>query len=475
MAYEYIRTALFSNPMQFAESFYIRFPKVALGHWPPVYYAMLATAHLAGGPWIETARVLSAAICAAIAWVLFVRVRRDRGAIAGALCAAVFLVLPPVQAASWMVMSDLLVGFFMLLAALAFAAFMESNGWREAAWFTMWSSLAILTKGSAWALGIFMVLAPLAARRLNCYRSRWYWISGVAIVLIAAPFYLLAESLQVGYHADVTNLLRGAADVAGRFTVLAHFHGFLPGVVLVVAGAGAIAMWRERNCTGMAALALIVSQVVFLILLPLTIEGRYLMPSAIAVMLLFSRGMSLTGFAAGQVAVAALCFAVCGIVDVGRVDGYRAVVDSIPYRQQGTVILVSSDSPGEGALVAERLEHDRARAGVVLRGTKVLANSDWDGSHYRLTYKSAEEVREYLRSVPVHYVVIDETGTSEAHQELLKSAVQSAPEEFRLAGRYPITGRRQGEVLVYENLAARAQGATVLVRVGSRTVRHRVE
>jgi len=475
MAYEYIRTALFANPMEFAQSFYLRFPKVAMGHWPPVYYALQAAAYLAGGPSIATAMVLSAAICAVIAGVLFMRVRRIHGAAAGALCAACFLVLPPVQASSWLVMSDLLVGLLMFLAAVSFADFLESDTARDAAWFVTWSTLAILTKGSGWALGPFMLLAPLMAKRLSCYRSKWFWISGIAIVLLAAPFYLLAEGLQVGYPSDAEKLLRGAAAIMSRLGMLQRFWGFLPVLVLVVAAAGVIARWRERSTAETAALALVASQVAFLLVLPLTFEGRYFMPSAIAVMLLFARGMTLGGRSYGPLAIAGACFAVCGIVDVGRVDGYRAVVDSIPYRPQGSVILVSSDSPGEGAFVAGRLEHDRDRAGVVLRGSKVLGDSNWNGNDYRLRFGSAVEVGEYLRSVPVHYVVIDESATREPHHELLKEAVSSAPEEFRLTGRFAISGRRHGEVLVYENLPARARAANVLFKTGARTVRHRVE
>src|SRR5579862_5627698 len=113
MVYEYLRHALFSDPMAFARSFYVRFPKVALGHWPPVYYALQAVAYAILGPSIQAARVLSECICFALAFVLFTRAKRLYGTEIAALCAACFLVLPVTQGSAWLVMSDLLVALFM--------------------------------------------------------------------------------------------------------------------------------------------------------------------------------------------------------------------------------------------------------------------------------------------------------------------------------------------------------------------------
>jgi hypothetical protein len=468
MVYEYFRTALFSNPMAFAESFYVRFPKVALGHWPPVYYVLQALWYGVFSPLIGSARMLSAGICGTLAAVLFARVRKAHGLVIGALSSACFLVLPPVQMSAWLVMSDLLVALFMLLAAMAFADFMESNRKRDALWFAVWSILAILTKGSAWALGLFMLLAPLLAKRFSCYRNKWYWVAGAAITMLSAPFYVVAQAHQVGYPADVTQLARGAAEVMGRFSMLVPFGTFLPGFVLLIAFAGCLALFRSGTTAETAAAALILSQVLFLLLFPLTREGRYFMPSAAAITILFARGMALFGRLLGPVTLAAACFAVCGLGKVERIEGYRAAVESIPFRPQGTVMLVASDAPGEGAFVAERLEHDRARAGVVLRGSKVLARSNWWGGDYRLIFRSASELRDYLRSVPVRYLAIDESCAKRPHQLLLEEAVRSRPEEFRVKGRFPISGGRRGDVLLYECLQAGDRPAVINFKLNSR-------
>ena len=45
-------------------------------------------------------------------------------------------------------------------------------------------------------------------------------------------------------------------------------------------------------------------------------------------------------------------------------------------------ILVSAESPGEGMLIAEIAMRDRRPGHFVLRGSKVLARSDWNGNGY---------------------------------------------------------------------------------------------
>jgi 4-amino-4-deoxy-L-arabinose transferase-like glycosyltransferase len=476
MVYDYLRHALFSNPLAFAQSFYVRYPKVAFGHWPPLYYILQAAWFFVAPPTIESARLLSAVIGGGIAAILFLRLRRLHGPLVGALSGACFLMLPLVQTSAWMVMSDLAVALFMLLAVIAFADFLELGRTRHVAWFAAWSTLAILTKGNAWALGPFALLAPLIARRFRVFRDLRYLLSGVVIAGLAAPFYIWSRSVQLGYPADVTSLASRASAVTYRLSLLAPFLRFVPAVVLIVALAGAVSLWFKPFSTVEAsALALVLAQCLFMFVLPLIEENRYYMPSAAALLILFGRGMTLAGKRAGPVAIAAACFAFCGITRPVHVDGYRAAANAIPYESRGTTILVGSDAAGEGAFIAERLERDAERAGVILRGTKALASVGWSGARYRLLFQTPAEVVDYLQSVPVRYILIDQASASRAHRELLETAVLSAPEIFRLQRRLPISGRKPGDILIFENPSAAGKPAFIHVPVGSRSVEYRLK
>jgi hypothetical protein len=42
MVHDYLARGFPSNPLEFARGFYSRYPKVAIGHWPPVFYIVQA-------------------------------------------------------------------------------------------------------------------------------------------------------------------------------------------------------------------------------------------------------------------------------------------------------------------------------------------------------------------------------------------------------------------------------------------------
>lgn len=475
MVYEYFRHSLFSNPMAFARSFYIRFPKVALGHWPPAFYVLQTIAYGIARPSIAVARILCALIGVTLATVLLVRIRALHGLRIGVCASSCFLMLPLLQGAFWVVMSDLLAALLMLLATLSFAGFMDSEKPRDAVWFAIWATLAVLTKGSGWALGIMALLAPIFARRASCFRHWWYWISGASVVILAAPFYYWAQSIHVGYPADVSQMAHSGWDFAGHLFILRPFIRVVPAAVfaVVIAGVG-FAWFRGGTVIEAAVFALIVSQAVFLLILPLTEETRYYLPAAAAMTFFIARAMTSLHRRAGPFLLAAICFAACGIIHTNRIDGYWAAVDSIPYSPRGVAILVDSDSYGEGAWVAERLDHDRARAGIVIRASKVIAASDWSGSNYRLLMHDPAEVLRYIQSVPVSYVVIDQAAPSSPHGELIQKAVTLAPGVFSLTGRFPVSGRRAGSILIYENTMAVGKPFVIHLNFGSRdTIEYR--
>lgn len=173
MVYEYLHTALGADPVRFAESFYVRYPKVAIGHWSPGYYAVQAAWYSLFGVGIWSAQALSAATASCLAWSLFRRLGSGGTAFTVAL---IFLAMPLIQQTAWQIMSDLLTGLFIFLAIMAFSDLLDVPKRRSAGiQFVAWAILAIFTKGTAWALVPFAVLAPLFAKRVDCYRSAWFW------------------------------------------------------------------------------------------------------------------------------------------------------------------------------------------------------------------------------------------------------------------------------------------------------------
>jgi hypothetical protein len=232
---------------------------------------------------------------------------------------------------------------------------------------------------------------------------------------------------------------------------------------------------RERRITLKVSLVWILSFFLFQLLFPAVgdNEGRYLLPIIPSVMMLFSQGVfliqewccresqMLRHATASLVALAV--FLPLPLKAMIPVTGYARVLEAIPY-QDGTVVLVSSWSSGEGALVVEQRLRDRQRRAFVLRASKVLGVSTWMGRAYQLILRTPQEIQEYLNRVPVHFIVLDDSGYTferkDPHHELLRQAVSSRPDTYVLLGRFPI---RRGNhcldsaVSLYENTRSRGR------------------
>jgi hypothetical protein len=210
--------------------------------------------------------------------------------------------------------------------------------------------------------------------------------------------------------------------------------------------------------------ACVLSMLFFLMAFPLTQETRVfipvLAPAAIAVgycvrriqWVLRRRPVLSTAVPA---ALALLLVAAAGTARQVPAEGYQAALDSIPYRPEGCLLLVSGDAAAEGAMVVARLVHDPWRSGVVLRASRVLAGNSWSGMHYRPLFPDADAVAKYLLDLPVHYILLDDTQHMPSG-ELLDQAIRTDPRDFALLGRFPIhsRGKLTSEVRVYENRAA---------------------
>jgi len=75
MAHDYLAAIPLANPIVWAEQYYLHYPKVAIGHWPPGFYIVEALWWLIVSPSRGSALCLQAAL-AAIAGLVFYRLAR---------------------------------------------------------------------------------------------------------------------------------------------------------------------------------------------------------------------------------------------------------------------------------------------------------------------------------------------------------------------------------------------------------------
>jgi hypothetical protein len=86
-----------SDPVEFAEQYYIHYPKIAPLMWPPLFHVTLGLSLLAGGPPGATALLLVALCCAWLVLRLHMIVERLAGSLAALVAVALLLTTPLVM------------------------------------------------------------------------------------------------------------------------------------------------------------------------------------------------------------------------------------------------------------------------------------------------------------------------------------------------------------------------------------------
>jgi hypothetical protein len=486
---DYCKTAFGTDPVSFTESYYAHYPKVAFGHWPPFFYVVQALWYGVFGVTTLNALLLVGCITAVAALTLFSRVQRLYGTSIASFAIGAFLWAPVIRKSTLLLMSDMLTGLFMLLAVLAFCDGWVLEGRRYWIKFWLWTVVAILTKESAASLLVFALgaLAVLGGKsifvRRNLYRI------GIGFGLVIAVVLLVYAVTGVLRSRDYPQLM-SLSELWVRSALVAPFFRGPSAAMFLVAGYGTIevlvtkrfAASNSQIIHAKVALVWLVTTLISQLAARTQVEDRYFLAAYFPLAMLFAQGLQsiqcATNHIAGRRAAGFLVAAACAILSIvtmgsGRVSysrtGYAEIAASIPSDPRMPAILVSSDSAGEGSFVAERLIHESRRNGVVLRASKVLSSSDLMGNDRKQLFHSVEEIRGFLNTTPVRFVVLDMNGfidpTTRTHHRLLEETIHGDLTQFRLVGDFPLHfngHRRASAVQVYENLGAKPNLSAVI-------------
>jgi hypothetical protein len=177
---------------------------------------------------------------------------------------------------------------------------------------------------------------------------------------------------------------------------------------------------------------------VFDLLVPVPFDSRYLLPTLVAVAVLAGGGAQMIAehvslawslrrralyAAMGTAALVSMAIATARIPT--KPDrGYRSmIVNCILCGYE--VTLVAGSAIDEGGLIAEASLADPMRVHIVLRASKVLAETDWSRSYTELRFDSASEVDDFLDRAQVSEVGVG--GESQYEEDLQLRAAMSLP------------------------------------------------
>ena len=464
MVRDFIAGLDFRHPLQFAQQYYFHYPKVAIGVWPPAFYAALGVWFLIVGASRTTAIAFIAIIAAVTASLIYLTGRRLIGRWAGLFAAILFVASPLVQESSARVMTEHLSTLGILVGTLCFARFARTERAGDGLVFGAVATVAILTHGNAWALALVPGITIALTNRWHLLRRVGLWLAAVPVLVLCVPWYAFAPSIVGGRVGGVASLLVEAAPAYARFIYL--------GVGLPVVLFALLGVWetvlriapRANVAPEWAALAaLAVALFILHCVLPVPVDNRFmvlLIPSLVLFSAAGIEGIARWLAARLSITVVRVGLATALIAAFGmksfalplqlRNGGYEALVQDVEARLSKVpqIWLVSSDATGEGCLVAALALGEPRPDGYVLRGKTILAGGDWFWRNTEDRFDTPEKLAALLDELSITIVVIDDQVAPDQqrpYHKRLKELVAGRGDRWELIGSYPQT--RDGMVV----------------------------
>jgi hypothetical protein len=371
-----------------------------------------------------------------LAAMLRLVVRRELGWWQGSAAGILLLLLPPVREGSQLMMLDTMVALLSLLAGYTLVRLLEKRTVWWAVMFGSLASLAILTKGTGMALAMVPLIIVVLTKRWAVVRRGIFWLPALVVAVVAGPWTVLTLHIvkngweyEMGWaytQAAGKGFFRFLVDAAGPLLFVAAVYG----VWLTI---GKPFLQSEVRPVWAMLFGLLISTYIFQVLVPASIEQRYLMagfPSLAAFVVvgieavlgqLHEQGWS----RAAQVVVASAVMIV-GLSAMRKpqtvhTTGFGKLVEYAISRYSNypkLAILVCSDSTGEGLAISEfAVRAPKPGPYFVLRASKQLAKGDWMGRHYRVSFDDNESLKKYLESVPMTLILVDRSVDTEPFME----------------------------------------------------------
>lgn len=428
MIHDFIAGLDWLTPMAFAENYYIHYPKVALGHWPPGYYLLQAAWTLMFSTSRMSIMVLMALLASLLGLAICLSLKREFGRWAGIGGGLLFVALPLVQANTSVLMLEVFLALSSFLAAISFARYLETEKPLWAAGFTLFAVLAIMTKANGLTLGLVPPLAVLLTRRFRVLRRPSFWIPAALVVALCGPWYWLTlDMLKNGILEQSPTWRYTLAAIPTFSHHLVHSMGL---GLFALAGIGFFAKIilpftrRDVQDRWGALGSLLLAGLIFHWIVPASFEPRHLVsvvPPTVCFVIAGAARLATILPPTDQrvlsktvlISILAIAISLSEILSTPRRPWFgfgsvAAAVLSLPDLES-SVLLISSDPAGEGAFISEVAVREQRPGHFVLRGSKAFSNSRWDGTSYEPYFETTEAMWEFLRGTPIGVVVADRT------------------------------------------------------------------
>jgi hypothetical protein len=416
--YDYIVTQPHENPITWATRYYLHYPKLAIGHWPPGYYMIEAAWWLLFPPSRISAMALNFAMMLLVA-ILFYRLARRIAPPWIALAAVFLLIAAPVAQASYdenMAELSTLLWSVLLIGALCRLAVDPSL--RSASLVALWLACALGTKATAVGLVPAPFLVVLATGNGRLLVNRRILTVGAILLLCGCGWLLLQGTI---FSENFRNSAGLGVGERWRPYLIPSLVGY--GFFALACG-GMLSGIARRSPMALGCSAMLAGIATASWFLRAMAESRHYIVILPALLLLsleflvYARQKHTALTLVGLAGLALFPFS----LKVQKPAGYEALLLQVPRPAR---MVVSSNDWGDGPWIAEVALHEKRTSSVVVRANKLFAASDWDSKTYRLLVNTPAEVERRLDALRIDMVIVEaRPGKPDApHQALLKQAL----------------------------------------------------
>jgi hypothetical protein len=466
---DYLHDALGANPMTFASNYYMHYPKLAIGHWPPAYYLFFGLAFLVLPSTPKVALILNILVSTLPVIGLAALTHRLAGAVAAILASVWYISMPVVIWSMQFFLLDQAVTAAIIAAAAAWVGFSLKPTLQRALVVAALASTAVMIKGNGWLVALFPIFHIGVTGRWKLLADKYTYVALVAALLLVVPWY----ALTAGISADGFNFRPGVAYAwlaleTNARVLLDNVGAFGLAFALLGAWFG----WTARRSdqvrweTVAACIALIFATLLFQALLPAALEDRYMAPALPPLVILATLGiwasydkariagrtllpLSFAGAAVFAASYPSLLF----LLHPGAKGNLRldSAAEQIVKDGGPAIWIIDGSTSAEGALAAEVAIRDPARQIYVVRSSQLLAASDFMGFRYQLKFHDLPDVLREVQSLGAEGLISVEASDRSDFQH-------SA--QLRAALRMSHSGYEQVTTLQH----ARVPGQTVIYR-----------
>ena len=457
---DFLTSGDWSDPVRFAQQYYLHLPKLALGQWPPGFSLMQMAWALVFG--VSRVSMLWGMMLLTtwLAYLVYREGARYFGPVWGALGAVLLIAAPLTQEHTAMVMAEVPLAAVSFLAICAFVRFLESTRTRDAVVFACWTFSAIMIKGNGWVVILAVPLILIFTGRLKLLLNLRFWLAAGLIGLLSVPYTLFTMSI-VSQGWD-TRTFPGFAytwkSLGIHLGFVAHLLGIPLTVVALIGVVGSLfpaPAAPRKTLFWKAILLYAVAIVAFHVGIPSSIEPRKVYQIMPVMCLLVLAGLdtitrllpvrfaTLLAARPALAAIAVLIFMFTGFSLLPEYDpGFGMAVQSLIARPEtrGAAILISSNpqwADSEAAIISEWAERQRNEGTYLIRSTKLLSHPAAAAPgqpEFQANFSSPAEILQVLASIPVSYVILHTAPSpiSYPHHAMLKAALENDPAEWEL-------------------------------------------